>query len=667
MRIGADYYPEHWEKSRWKTDVEMMQQAGIEVVRIGEFDWALYEPLEGEYHFEWLDEILNFINSSGISIVLGTPSATPPKWMVDKYGDQIYQSDIHGASKVFGTRKHYCFNSDIYREKVRTLVKMIASRYSDHPAIEGWQVDNELGWSNTTRCYCEKCHKKFQNYLESKYSDIENLNRKYGTVFWSQNYQSFDEIIIPRAGACYDSCHDTQGQNPSLLLDFYRFSSDSVISFMNETIECIREYSDKPITTNMLDASVNSGTGIDYFEMSRNLDFVSWDNYIEFQWGKAAQAAVSHDHALLRSYKHQPFWVMEQQAGACGWSKMGPTPSPGKLRLWTYQAMANGADTVVYFRWRACLFGTEELWLGILNHDGRPNRRFEEIKQVGSEIKKMNLHYKKLQPQAQIAILKSFDCEWSQTIHKHVEGFSYDKLLLDYYKAFYDNDISIDFAAPEEDLSKYALVIAPALVMADEKQINNLEEYVKNGGNLLVTFRSGIKTTDNTMIPETVPGFLKNLTGIEIVDYDPQFEKKTSVSGVFGDGAAQLWCDIIEPGEYNTLGVYTQDFYSGKPCFISHDFEKGKVYYLGCDLDENCMNQLAKYMCNKTNVTMPQYHIKGVETVRSTDGEHEVLFLMNFNEHESVIPLEHPYQDILNNQYVQDAVILKPYDVLILE
>ena len=667
MRLGADYYPEHWERERWQTDIEMMHQAGIEIVRIGEFDWSLYEPREGEYHFEWMDEIPDFMQKNDMKVVLGTPSATPPKWMTDKYGDEIYQADIHGNSKIFGTRKHYCFNSDIYREQNRILTEKIASRYGNHPAIEDWQIDNELGWANTTRCYCKKCEKKFRNYLKDKFGTIDKLNKAYGTVFWSQEYNSFDEVIIPQAGACYDTCHDTQGQNPGLLLDFDRFSSDSVISFMNETADIIRKYSDKPITTNMLDAAVNSGTGIDYFKMSKTLDFVTWDNYIEFQWGKAKDETVSRDHALLRSYKHQPFWVMEQQSGACGWSKMGPTPTPGKLRLWTYQAVANGADTVVYFRWRACPFGTEEYWHGILNHDGKPNRRLEEIGRTGAEMKKLSQTYGALQPRARVAIIKSFDSEWSHAIHKHVENFHYDSLLLDYYRAFYRMGIPVEFVAPEEDLSSYALVLAPALLMVNEEQRKNLEEYAANGGNLLISFRSGIKNMDNAMLMDTVPGYFAELAGVEVHDYDPLLEKQTRVSGVFGEGTANLWCDVITPATAKTLGVYTGDFYAGTPCMTVNGYGKGRVYYLGCDLDEAAMENMAKYLCIQADIPVELYSIGGVEVVPATDGSNDALFLLNHNPYPVVVPLKRTYTDMLHDRETDGVMELAPYDVAILK
>lgn len=665
MRIGVDYYPEHWDKSRWETDAKMMVAANIQVIRIGEFAWSLYEPNEGTFDFTWMDEALDFFHKYGIQVVLCTPSATPPKWMADKY-PEIYQDDIHGNAKIFGTRKHYCFNSDLYREKTRILVEKIAERYGNHPAVEAWQIDNELGWANTTRCYCSKCTAKFQNWLKEKYETIDNLNKKYGTVFWSQIYNSFEEVIIPKAGACYDTCHDTQGQNPGLLLDYYRFSSESVISFMAESIDIVKKYSNRPVTTNMLDAAVNSGTGIDYFKMSEELDFTSWDNYIEFQWGIAEAATVSRDHSLLRSYKNKPFWVMEQQSGACGWSKLGPAPTPGKLRLWTYQSVANGADTVVYFRWRACPFGTEEYWHGILNHDGKPNRRYEEIAKVGQEMKHLSKIYGALQPKAKVAIIKSFDSEWSHSIHKHVENFQYDKLLLDYYKPFYAMGIPVDFVTPSSDLSGYSLVLAPALLMVTQKEKDNLTAYAENGGHLLISFRSGIKDMFNNMRMETVPGIFTDLAGIEIHDYDPQFQKETAASGIFGTGTAKLWCDIIELKTAKVLGLYLKDYYAGSPCLTVNEYGNGKVYYAGCDLDEKAMTGLMNYLSQKADIPVRMYRIEGIETVEATDGKSTALFLMNHNSYPVIVPLEKDYKDLLTNEAVNGTITIEPYGVAIL-
>ncbi|MFA9464897.1 MAG: beta-galactosidase [Velocimicrobium sp.] len=666
MRIGVDYYPEHWDKERWKIDAKMMTDAKIKVIRIGEFAWSLFEPFEGRYEFAWMDEVLDSFYQYGLKIVLCTPSATPPKWMTDKSPD-IFQDDIYGNPKIFGTRKHYCFNSEVYQKKVKNLVDKMAERYANHPAIEAWQIDNELGWANTTRCYCKECEQKFRIWLKAKYQSIHQLNTSYGTVFWSQIYNSFDEVIIPKAGACYDVCHSTQGQNPALLLDYYRFSSESVIHFTKQSADRIRKYSDKPITSNLLDAAVNSGTGIDYFKLSNELDFVSWDNYIEFQWGIAKDATVSRDHALLRSYKKKPFWVMEQQSGPCGWSKLGPAPTPGKLRMWTYQAVANGADTVVYFRWRACPFGTEQYWHGILNHDGKPNRRYEEISALGKEMEQISQSVGTLMPTAKVAIIKSFDCEWSHSIHEHVENFQYDNVLLSYYKPFYEMGIAVDFVEPGEDLERYELVLAPALIMITKEEKVNLENYVKKGGNLLLSYRSGIKDETNNMLMETVPGVFREMAGVEVYDYDPQFKKETAVSGVFGQGKAELWCDVVKPKTARSLGQYIEDYYAGESCFTVNNFGKGMVYYLGCDLDEKSMSNIARYLGETIELPMELYYIEGIETVEASDGMQNLYFLMNHNHHTTQVPLKKKYEDIITGKEVNESILLEAYGVAILK
>lgn len=666
MRIGADYYPEHWEKERWKTDAEMMVKANIKVIRIGEFAWSLYEPEEGKYEFDWMDEALDFFGKYGIKVVMCTPSATPPKWMIDKYPD-ILQNDIHGNPKLFGTRKHYCFNSETYREKTKKLNTLIAKRYAKHPAIEAWQVDNELGWSNTTRCYCKSCENRFRSWLKEKYGTIDNLNKTYGTTFWSQTYRSFEELNIPKAGACYDTCHDTQGQNPALLLDYYRFCSDSVVEFTKESVDIIKEYSDLPITSNLLDAAINSGTGIDYFKLSKEFDFVTWDNYIEFQWGKAKPETVSRDHALLRSYKKKPFWVMEQQSGPCGWSKLGPTPTPGKLRLWTYQSVANGADTVVYFRWRACPFGTEELWHGILNHDGKPNRRYAEVSRVGAEMEELSKNYRALMPRARVAIIKSFDSEWSQSIHRQVEGLYYDSLLLDYYRPFWNMGIPVDFVTAEEDLNRYDLVLAPMLMMVSDEGKKNIETYAQAGGKVLFSFRSGIKDMYNNMLTETVPGVFADLAGVEVEDYDPLLEKTTATTGVFGNGMAHMWCDIVKPVTAKVIGKYTSDFYAGEACMTVNQIGKGEVYYLGYDLDEKAMKMLAVYLGRKAGIDMDLYKVDGVEVVDATDGTNDALFILNYNDHSVIVSMEQSYENMITHETVENVVELKPYDVAILK
>lgn len=662
MRLGADYYPEQWDRSRWATDAEMMKAAGIRLIRIAEFTWSLSEKSEGKFDFSWIDEIIGFFGKFGIKVVMCTPTACPPKWMVDRYPD-ILQEDRYNRVRHFGSRRHYCFNSRIYREKSAAMVERLAVHFKDNPNIEAWQIDNEFGCQDTTYCYCGNCRREFQKWLTEKYGTVENLNSLYGTVFWGQTYGSFDEIELPKASTCEDSCPDTRGQNPSLYLDFKRFSSDSAISFQKMQADLIKKHAQVPVTTNFM----GSFSEIDYFKLASDLDFVSWDNYRDTQWGRGCAADGSMDHALMRSLKKKPMWVMEQQSGPCGWGKMGANPEPGKLRLWTYQAIANGADTIVYFRWRAALFGTEQYWHGILDHDGEENRRYREIASVGAELEKLDKLLPSLETKPAVAIVKHYDSFWSHSIHPHADGFSPYAMLGETYHALYSRGINTDFVDPREDLARYKVVFAPALNVVDKRMTDNLETYVRNGGTLVLTYRSGTRTEYNTMYPMKAPGAFSNLVGANAVDFDPQSGRNVDVSGVFGTGTAAVWCDIVKTETARAIGRYAGHHYSGMPAVTVNDFGRGKAYYIGCDLGRTAFRRLTDIILDQSGIqTEFMYPVNDVEISDMTSMGRKVFFVMNHNDGAVMLKIENEYHELLTDTRAKDVLELGPYGVAVL-
>lgn len=663
MRIGADYYPEQWEEKRWETDARMMKEAGIEVIRIAEFAWSLMEPEEGCYDFSLFDRVIELFSKYNIHIVLGTPTAAPPKWLVDKY-PSVLQEDKQGHTRVFGSRRHYCFNSEIYRKKSAEIVRKMAQHYAKNPNIEAWQIDNEFGCQDTTHCYCDDCEAAFHRWLEKKYKTIDNLNKKWGTVFWSQVYIFFDEIIPPRASTCEGSCQDTKGQNPSLMLDYKRFSSDSVIEFQQKQIDIIKEYTNVPVTTNFM----GYFSEIDYYKLAENLDFVSWDNYLDTQWGCAYPVNGSFGHTMMRSLKKAPIWVMEQQSGPCGWGKMGGNPEPGKLRLWTWQAIANGADTVVYFRWRAALCGTEQYWYGILNQDGRINRRYEEIARTAKEIQEFTKKHSGIEFKPETAIVQSYDSIWSHGIHPHVEGFSADNMQMSLYDELFNKGIGTEFVSPEETLKNYRVVFAPALNVADQAVHDHLMEYVKEGGSLVLTYRSGIRTENNTMYPLPAPGIFADLVGATAEDFDPQAGRSVSVTGVFGDTKAHIWCDVMKTDSADTLGIYAGQYYRGKPAVTVNKVGKGTVYYLGCDLEREALRNFLEYVLKKAEVSNPFTKVlPDVEIAEAQDDGSKIWFVLNHHSGVRIMELKERYKDVLSGQTFEHVITLQPYDVAILE
>jgi beta-galactosidase len=640
----------------------MMQRAGIKVIRIAEFSWSLSEPEEGKIDLSWIEEIIAFFLPYGIRIILCTPSATPPKWMVDKY-PSLLQEDRYNHPRVFGSRRHYCFNSEIYREKCRIIVEKLGEQFGSNPNVEAWQIDNEFGCQDTAYCYCEDCAKAFRVWLQEKYKTIDNLNKTWGTVFWSQIYRSFDEILLPKASTCETSCPDTKGQNPSLFLDYKRFSSDSVISFQKLQLDILRKYTKAPVTTNFM----SYYSELDYFKLAADLDFVSWDNYPDTQWGRGYAKDTSMHHALMRSLKKQPMWVMEQQSGPCGWSRMGANPEPGKLRLWTYQSIANGADTVVYFRWRACLFGTEQYWHGILNHDGLENRRFREICETAAELDKLASVLPNLEVKPKVAIIKFYDTQWSHSIHPHAAGFNYDGMISSVHETLYNRGISVDFVTPYEDLSSYKLVFAPGLNLVEDAILNNLESYVNNGGHLVLTYRSGTRNMNNTMYELPIPGVFAELAGTVALDFDPQAGRSVGVSGIFGNGEAKIWADVLEEQNAKVIARYTGHHYAGKPAVTENDYGNGKVYYLGCDLSEGALQSLSDYICDKADIcTEFKYPIHNVEIVENYCSGKQVFFILNHNDHFVIMSLDKTYTNLLSGEEVKDVLTLQPYDVAIL-
>lgn len=663
MRIGTDYYPEQWEEERWEMDAQMMQEAGIEVIRIAEFAWSLMEPSEGCYDFSLFDKVIELFSKYKIRVVLGTPTATPPKWLVDTY-PSVLQEDKQGHARVFGSRRHYCFNSEIYREKAANIVRKMAEHYATNPNVEAWQIDNEFGCQNTTYCYCDDCAVAFRKWLQKKYTTIDELNETWGTVFWSQIYRSFEEIIPPRASTCEDSCEDTKGQNPSLMLDYKRFSSDSIVEFQQKQIDIIKEYTNVPVTTNFM----GYFSEIDYYKLAENLDFVSWDNYPDTQWGRAYPVNGAFGHTMMRSFKKASIWVMEQQSGPCGWGKMGGNPEPGKLRLWTWQAIANGADTVVYFRWRAALCGTEQYWYGILNQDGRKNRRYEEIARTAREFKKFTNEYPQIEFKPKTAIIQSYDSIWSHEIHPHVDGFSANGMQMDIYDVLFHKGIGTTFVSPKEELKQYRVVFAPALNVVDATIHNQLMEYVREGGNLVLTYRSGTRTANNTMYPLPAPGIFTDLVGAEAEDFDPQAGRSADITGVFGDTEAHIWCDVLQPDSASVLGIYTGQYYAGKPAVTVNHIGQGHVYYLGCDLGQEAFKNFCEYVLNHAGIETPFSRVlSDIEITEAESKGTKIWFIMNHHKGVQMMEINGRYRDILSGSIVEQVITLKPYDVMILE
>ena len=662
FNFGVDYYPEHWPEERWPIDARLMAEAGFNVVRLAEFAWSKMEPSDAQFDFDWLDRAIAILQSHGLRVVIGTPTASAPPWLMRK-SPELFRVREDGLRVTFGNRREYCPNHPLYHEYTHRIVSKMAEHYASHPTVIGWQIDNEFG----DRCYCPICAQKFQTWLRSRYEALDELNQKWGTIFWSHIYNDWAEIPVPLT---------TGGSpNPGLALDFYRFCSDSYVAYQQLQIDILRATCPAHfITHNLMGFNYDR---LNYFDLARNLDFVAWDNYPRMQWTmeKGVDPSV---YALsldtMRGLKRKNIWVMEQQAGPGGWEMLSVMPRPGELRLWAYQAIAHGADAIVFFRWRTARFGTEQYWHGLLDHDARPSRRYEEIKRMGTEIKEVGDKIFGSQVEAPVGMILSYDSRFALQIQPNNPRFHYPEHFHQLYRAFYQQHTAMDVIAPYADLSSYKLVIAPALHLVTEAIAENLKRYVEAGGTLVVTQRTGVKDEANTVVNQRLPGLLAEICGVEVEEYDSlSSHMQNSLQFIIPELMEApcvnvgILCDILKPVTATVVAQYTEDYYARKPAITVNRYGAGNTVYVGAVGDSQLYNILAEWLLNTTGLQNSFTTPAGVEVSQRTNGHTSLHFILNHNDSSQTVYLERSYTNLLDGTELTGDVQVAPFDVLILD
>jgi beta-galactosidase len=600
MKLGVCYYPEHWPQERWPADARLMRQAGLSLVRIADFAWAALEPREGHFTWDWLDQAINVLAAEDLQIILCTPTASPPPWLCRAYPD-ILPVDIQGRQRRFGSRRHYCPSNPTYHQHTTRIVTAMSARYGSHPAVAGWQIDNEFGCHDTARCYCESCASSFRSWLESKYRTIAALNEAWGAVFWSQTYADWSEIDPPNLTIAEP--------NPSHVLDYYRFSSDAFVTYQGLQKSIIRQHvtEGQIITTNFM----SQFTDLNYYDLASSLDLVSMSSYptghaesrSALYMPSNAQPVLAYDvgdpyltgmgHALMRGFKQQrPFWVMEQQCGNVNWAVYNTGIRPGTVRLWTWHALASGAGAVVYFRWRAGLYAQEQLHSGLLHHDASLAVGYTDLETMQTERSLMS-EIACAPHAAQIAILLDYDSLWAIRLQPHQRGIDYMRLLFVYYRALQRLGLPADVVSADEDLSPYKLVIVPAAYVASEQLAASLKTYVEAGGTVLLGLRSGFKTTSNQVTDHPLPGVFRELVSGTVSDWHSlppgvSYDLNSNIPGLIGP--ATVWAEALSPDTpaYHTTGPtpqilvhYTSGPFSSCPALVEHKVKSGRALYLG--------------------------------------------------------------------------------------
>jgi len=606
---GADYYPEHWDRSFWKKHVELMKVYGIEWVRIGEFMWSVVERSDGEFDFSLLDEAIELLSENGIKIILGTPTATPPAWLVSKY-PEILPVDWNGRVRGFGSRRHYSPNSKAYLEYALRIVEQYASRYGD--VIDVWQIDNEFGCHGTTYSFGTEDLVAFREWLKEKYGTLENLNRHWGTVFWSQTYKSWDEIVFPINTPTFE--------NPHQMLDIYRFMSDSSIRFLKSQVEVIRKYSSKPVTHNFMVDFMD----LDYRKMARYVDFVSWDNYIATEeYDPLRQSA---NHSLMRSLKHQPFLVIEQQPARVNWRQVNENYESEYLAMWTKQAYLNGAMGVMPFRFDQIRFGAEQYHAGLLDYYGRPTKRLEAYSKAKSQTPGV------ITPKPEVAIFFDYENEWIHRINHLNRNFKYWDAIVDIYKAVKKLGYNAEFVFNDDKVEGYDVLIVPYASYISEEFMEKIKKFE---GPVYLTAMSSIKDRYN-WLTERMPWHLIDEFGIEVVDFGGIKKEK---GYLFSQCVNTLfWKDELEVFSAKVIG----SFENGTPLATV----KNNRYYVASVLDENGWKLLL------SENLKPRVLGKGYELVNVERNGRELTVVLN------TLPIE-------NNVYIDGSLrILKTFELM---
>ncbi len=654
---GGDYNPEQWPKATWQEDVRLMQEAGVNVVSLGIFAWAWLEPRPGEYHFEWLDEIMDLLHAHGIMVDLATATASPPPWLAKLHPESLPVT-ADGVRLSPGSRQQYCPSNHAYREAAQALVKQLAERYRDHPALILWHIGNEYG-CHIPDCYCDQSAAAFREWLQQRYGTIEALNDAWGTAFWSQRYGTWDEINPPRAAPTFI--------NPTQQLDWRRFSSDALLECYEQERSILKEITpDVPVTTNFM----GFFKPLDYWKWARREDVVSNDSYPDPSDPHSHVAqAMSYD--LMRSLGGgKPWLLMEQVTSQVQWRPHNPLKRPGQMRLLSYQALARGANGIMFFQWRASQAGAEKFHGGMVPHVGTANSRvWDEVRKLGAELPRLDPLLAARVP-ADIAILLDWESWWAvEQDAKPSQDVRVLSQILSYYAPLFMRNITVDFVPPNADLHGYKVVLAPNLYMVRDDIAQTLEQFVSNGGTLVMSFFSGIVDERDHILLGGYPAPFRRVLGLRVEEFDPYVPGQTNHIRM-SDGSTytcDLWSDVIDLEGAEALAYWTDDFYAGRPAITRHAFGQGISYYLGTRPEQVCMEQILEQVCNEADVRPVLAVPPGVEVVRRENADRSFLFVLNHTTSAVEIGLNQTAHNLLTGEEHSERVTLQSRAVAVLE
>lgn len=688
--FGGDYNPEQWtrafghdEETVWREDMRLMKLAGVNVATVGVFSWVSLQPDEHTFAFEWLDRVMNLLAENGIYACLATATAAQPAWLSAAYPD-VLPVDTSGVRRGHGERQNYCPTSPDFRRLAQGLARRLAERYRDHPALLLWHVSNEYyggGNEQIVGCHCNRCAVHFREWLQAHYGTLDEVNRRWVTAFWSHTYTDWEQIVPP--GPHTD--RGIQGQ----LLDWQRFVSDVYLECYLNEVEALRDVTPNvPITTNFM----GDFKALDYFAWAPYLDVISWDSYPS---RTMPPADIAFRHDLMRGLKHgQSFLLMEQTPSQVQWKPQNPLKRPGVMRLQSYQAVAHGADAIMYFQWRQSRGSSEKYHGAVVSHAGHEQTRvFGEVAALGAELHTLSTGdgaaILGARTPARVALVFSWPNWWNvEYVPGPSDQIDYVDETLRYYRPLWEHNIAVDVIsaerlAEEDGLHGYDLVLAPLLNMITEAQAKGVEHYVEQGGTFLTTYFSGLVDESDRAWLGGYPGPLRRTLGIWVEEYDPlELDMKNSlIVSVASDSAdhtnlalphgsytCDLWCDLLHLEGATALATYGEDFYAGKPAITVNTLGAGRALYVATRPEQTLVRVLINSLLDDLGIAAPLPHAPaGIEVAQRLDVNGvSYNFILNHTSDTVHMPLMHPMRDVLSGTTQTTEVVLPRKGVAIL-
>ncbi|MFF9342377.1 beta-galactosidase [Streptomyces sp. NPDC014773] len=648
LAFGGDYNPEQWPESVWQEDVRLMQEAGVTMVSVGIFSWALLEPEPGRYDFGWLDRVLDLLHAHGIRADLGTPTVAPPAWFYRAHPEALPVT-ADGVRLTYGSRGAICHSSPAYREAAARITTELARRYAAHPALALWHVHNEYGVP-VSACYCDGCAAHFRRWLDRTYGSVEAVNEAWGTAFWGQRYGTYEEILPPRTTP-------TVG-NPAQQLDYRRFADATIRENFRAERDLLHAMSPGiPVTTNFMTA-LSQCDSIDYWAWGREVDLVTNDHYLITD-GRRTHVNLAMAADLTRSVAGgAPWLLLEHSTSGVNWQPRNPAKRPGEMARNSLAHVARGSEGAMFFQWRQSRRGAEKFHSAMVPHGGTDTRIWREVVELGAGLGALE-EIRGSRTVPDVAVLWDWQSWWAQKLEwRPNEAHDARERADSFYETLYDRHLTVDFAHPEADLSAYPLVVVPALYLMTEAAGQNLREYVENGGTLVVSYFSGIVDEHDAVHPGAYPGALRDVLGLTVDEWSPLLDHQRV--GLTGPGGAALtgdvWTEFVRPRGAETVWTYADGPAAGGPAVTRHRLGRGTAWYVSTRLDAASLDAIVAAACDDAGVPGRTALPRDVEVVRRAGANGHYVFVLNHTAEDAKVPLDGTGTELLDGGRVSGTL-----------